>query len=36
MRTNHCDNPGAKVVPVSMGGPYDGNYFKFVAAVIEL
>lgn len=24
------------ILTVSMGGPYDGNYFKFVAAVIEL
>ena len=24
------------ILTVSMGGPYDGNYFKFVAAVIEV
>ncbi|GAB4196173.1 MAG: hypothetical protein Kow00105_10340 [Phycisphaeraceae bacterium] len=24
------------ILTVSMGGPYDGNYFKFIAAVIEL
>lgn len=23
------------ILTVSMGGPYDGNYFKFIAAVIE-
>lgn len=28
-------SPGC-ILTVSMGGPYDGNYFKFIAAVIEI
>ena len=36
-RVKDHDPPGRNcILTVSMGGPYEGNYFKFIAAVIEV